>query len=200
MPPLPPGEAGDVIRAGILRGMYCFVGPAETATTAGARRATLLFSGPMWQIAMEAREILARDWSVAADAYSVTSYTELRDDALSAERWNRLHPAEAVRTPFVTQSLARGAGPVVAVTDFLRAVPDQVARWVPRSFTSLGTDGFGRSDTRAALRRFFEVDAAHMVVAVLAALAREGEAKSDEVVEAMERYGIDPETSDPWAV
>jgi len=200
MPPLPSGEAGEAIRAGILRGMYRFAGVPETNGTVGTRRATLLFSGPMWQAAMEAREILARDWSVAADAYSVTSYNELRHDALSAERGNRLHPADVSRTPFVTESLARGAGPVVAVTDYMRAIPDQVARWVPRPFTSLGTDGFGRSDTRAALRRFFEVDAAHIVVAVLSALARDGEAKTDEVADAMAAYGIDPGASDPWAV
>jgi pyruvate dehydrogenase E1 component len=225
MPPLPSGEAGESIRAGILRGIYPFAGPAEIpgpasgaapgspetgagetgseetgAGGAGVRRATLLFSGPMWQAVMEARGILARDWSVSADAFSVTSYTELRDDALSAERANRLHPGDGSRLPFVTGALAAGTGPVVAVTDFVRAVPDQVARWIPRPFTSLGTDGFGRSDTRAALRRFFEVDAAHIVVAVLAALAREGEAKTDEVADAMAAYGIDPESADPWAV
>jgi pyruvate dehydrogenase E1 component len=205
MPPLPPGEAGVRIRAGILRGIYQFAGPADLAGSevgsgAGSRRATLLFSGPMWQAAMEARDILARDWSVSADAFSVTSYTELRNDALSAERANRLHPGDGHRTPFVTDVLAAGAGPVVAVTDYLRAVPDQISRWVPRPFTSLGTDGFGRSDTRAALRRFFEIDAAHLVVAVLAALAQEGEAKTDEVAEAMAAYGIDPGSADPWAV
>jgi pyruvate dehydrogenase E1 component len=205
MPALPLGEAGDRIRAGILGGIYQFAGPADIAGSevgrgAGSRRATLLFSGPMWQAAMEARHILARDWSVSADAFSVTSYTELRNDALSAERANRLHPGDEARTSFVTDVLAAGAGPVVAVTDYLRAVPDQISRWVPRPFTSLGTDGFGRSDTRAALRRFFEVDAAHLVVAVLAALAREGEAKTDEVAEAMAAYGIDPEAPDPWTV
>jgi pyruvate dehydrogenase E1 component len=205
MPALPTGEEGEAVRAGILRGMYSFADPAVlppgTGTADGnGRRATLLFSGPMWQPAMEARDILAADWAVAADAWSVTSYTELRDDALSVERANRLHPADPARVPFVTESLAPGAGPVVAVTDYLRAVPDQVARFIPRPFTSLGTDGFGRSDTRAALRRFFEVDAAHIVVAVLAALAQQGEAKPDEVTDAMATYGIDPDAADPWAV
>jgi len=204
MPPLPDGEAGDRIRAGILRGIYRFAGPAPIPDPAPAdpdqRRATLLFSGPLWQAAMEARDILAADWAVAVDAYSVTSYTELRDDALSAERANRLHPGDALRVPFVTETLADGPGPVVAVTDYVRAVPDQVARWVPRPFTSLGTDGFGRSDTRAALRRFFEIDAAHIVVAVLAALARQGQARPDEVAKAMASYGIDPDSSDPWTV
>jgi pyruvate dehydrogenase E1 component len=214
MPPLPPGPAGEAVRAGILRGLYRFVGPgdaspeiaagvgrgAEPTDANGGRRATLLFSGPMWRAAMEARDILARDWGVLSDAWSVTSYTELRDDALSAERGNRLHPADPARIPFVTDRLSAGAGPVVAVSDYVRAVPDQVARWIPRPFTSLGTDGFGRSDTRAALRRFFEIDAAHIVVAVLAALAQQGEAKSDEVAEAIATYGIDPDTADPWSV
>jgi pyruvate dehydrogenase E1 component len=232
MPPLPTGPAGDIVRAGILRGIYRFAGPADVSAMGegggegigvdpgvslsvddeggplsgpgpaenGARRATLLFSGPMWRAAMEARDILARDWSVSADVWSVTSYTELRHDALSAERANRLHPGNGTRTPYVTEVLGTGSGPVVAVTDYLRAVPDQVARWVARPYTSLGTDGFGRSDTRGALRRFFEVDAAHIVVAVLAALAQLGEAKTDEVAEAIATYGIDPDAADPWAV
>jgi pyruvate dehydrogenase E1 component len=204
MPALASGEDGARIRSGILKGIYPFVGSSEipgseVGREPGRRRATLLFSGPMWRAAMEARDILARHWSVATDAFSVTSYTELRDDALSAERFNRLHPSELARSPFVTETLA-GVGPVVAVSDYIRAVPDQISRWVPRPFTSLGTDGFGRSDTRAALRRFFEVDAAHIVVAVLAALAKEGEAKTDEVAEAIAEYGIDTESADPWAV
>jgi pyruvate dehydrogenase E1 component len=177
--------------------MYRFAEPADVA--GGERRATLLFSGPMWQVAMEARALLAADWGVSADAWSVTSYTELREDALSIERANRLHPHAERAVPYVSRSLEDGAGPVVAVTDYLRAVPDQVARWVPRPFVSLGTDGFGRSDTRAALRRFFEVDAAHVVVAVLSALAETGDAKPDEVAEAISRYEIDADSTDPWS-
>ena len=146
---------------------------------------------------MEAREMLARDWDVAAEAWSVTSYKALREEALSAERWNRLHPGQEARTPFVTEALSHSEGPVVAVTDFMKAVPDQVARWVPAHFTALGTDGFGRSDTRAALRRHFETDAAHVVVAVLAALVEQGEAKADEVADAIARYGIEAERPDP---
>jgi pyruvate dehydrogenase E1 component len=152
----------------------------------------------MWQVAMEARSMLAADWGVSADAWSVTSYSELREDALSVERANRLHPEAEHRVAYVTEALGQGAGPVVAVTDYLRAVPDQVARWVPRRFVSLGTDGFGRSDTRAALRRFFEVDAAHVVVAVLSTLAETGDAKRDEVADAITRYGIDADSADPW--
>ncbi|HWC40273.1 MAG TPA: pyruvate dehydrogenase (acetyl-transferring), homodimeric type, partial [Acidimicrobiales bacterium] len=121
----------------------------------------------------------------------------LREEALSTERWNRLHPTEPVRTPYVTELLNDSEGPIVAVTDFMKAVPDQVARWVPAHFTALGTDGFGRSDTRAALRRHFETDAAHVVVAVLAALVELGEAKAEEVADAIARYGIDVERPDP---
>ncbi len=162
------------------------------------RRATILFSGVMWQAAMAARAELADRWRVSVDCWSVTSYTELRDDALAVERWNRLHPAEAPRAPLVAEHLGDADGPVVAVTDYLRAVPDQVSRFVPRPFTSLGTDGFGRSDTREQLRRFFEVDMPHIVVAVLAALARSGDVKADEVADAIATYGIDPEAPEPW--
>jgi pyruvate dehydrogenase E1 component len=210
MPPLASGEEGRDVRSGILRGMYRYAGHVEDESTQVAsaanghpRRATLLFSGPMWQIAMQARDMLFAEWRVSCDAWSVTSYSELRSDAMSAERWNRLHPRDRSRVPFVTQALspepAEASSPVVAVTDYLRAVPDQVSRWIGRPFVSLGTDGFGRSDTRAALRSYFEVDAAHVVVAVLSCLAAEGEAKADEVAEAVQRYEIDPETADPWA-
>ena len=127
----------------------------------------------------------------------MTSYKALREDALSTERWNRLHPGQRSRTPYVTEALAHSEGPVVAVTDFMKAVPDQVARWVPGHFTPLGTDGFGRSDDRAALRRHFETDAAHVVVAVLTALVELGEAKAEEVADAIARYDIDSDRPDP---
>jgi pyruvate dehydrogenase E1 component len=147
---------------------------------------------------MEARALLAADWGVEADAWSVTSYKSLREDALSVERWNRLHPAEEPRVSLVTESLAGSEGPVVAVTDFVRSVPDQISRFVPRHFTSLGTDGFGRSDTRDTLRRFFEVDAAHIVVAVLDGLVASGEIQPDVVSKAIHQYGIDASSGDPW--
>ncbi|MBO0886808.1 MAG: pyruvate dehydrogenase (acetyl-transferring), homodimeric type, partial [Acidimicrobiales bacterium] len=209
MPPLPEGEEGERVREGIRRGLYRFAGPPEDEPPASPRpgteredgqlprRATLLFSGPAWLAAMEARRMLAEDWGVAAEAWSVTSYQALRDDALGVERWNRLHPTEPPRTPHVTEALSAAEGPVVAVTDYMKAVPEQVARWIPAHFTPLGTDGFGRSDTRAALRRHFEVDAAHVVVAVLAALAATGEGKTEDVADAIARYGIDPEATDP---
>jgi pyruvate dehydrogenase E1 component len=189
-------EAAASIRAGILRGIYRFAGPREAESAAG-RSATVLFSGPAWQAAMQARELLASDWGVTAEAWSVTSYKALREDGLQVERWNRLHPESAPRVPYVTSALADAQGPIVAVTDYLKAVPDQVARFVRAPFTVLGTDGFGRSDTRAALRRHFEVDAEHIVVAVLAELVAAGEGKPDEVVAAIEKYGIDPEAVDP---
>ncbi len=124
--------------------------------------------------AREAQAELAEHYDVGVDLWSATSYKRLREEAMAAERWNRLHPGEAPRTPLVTERLAEGAGPIVAVTDFMRAVPDQVSRWSPRPWSSLGTDGVGRSDTRETLRRFFETDAAHVVVAVLAGLACDG--------------------------
>jgi pyruvate dehydrogenase E1 component len=194
------------IREGILRGIYRYAEPGGTAAGSAAggdggraagRSATILFSGPTWQAAMQARELLALDWDVSAEAWSVTSYKALREDGLEVERWNRLHPASAPRVPYVTRALETARGPIVAVTDFLKAVPDQVARFVGAPLTVLGTDGFGRSDTRAALRRHFEVDAAHIVVAVLAELAAAGEGRPSEVASAIEKYGVDPEAPDP---
>ena len=210
MPALPsdPVEA-ERIRLGTIKGLYRFTpddtdppGSSQGSGTAGGTRvgATILFSGSAWQAATEARRILAADWGVDAEVWSVTSYKSLREEAISTERWNRLHPGQARRVPFVTQQLAGSDGPIVAVTDFMRSVPDQISRWMPRDFTSLGTDGFGRSDTRDVLRRFFEVDAAHVVVAVLNALAGEGALHPDAVHQAIDGYGIDPGSPDPWAI
>jgi pyruvate dehydrogenase E1 component len=183
MPPMPP-DVGD----GVVRGLYRFA----AAPDGPSRRATILFSGSAYGAAMEAQRLLAEAHDVAAELWSATSYKALREDALTAERWNRLHPTEAARTPYVTEVLSEAEGPFVAVTDFMKAVPEQVSRWVPGSFTALGTDGYGRSDTRAALRRHFEVDAAHLVVAVLHALG-----KAEEVAEAITTYGIDAEAVEP---
>ena len=135
------------------------------------------------QQVLRAQELLAERYGVAADVWSAPSYQQLRADALAVERWNRLHPGEPRRVPFVTSALseAGAGGPIVAATDFVAAVPDQVARWIPGTWVSLGTDGFGRSDTREALRRFFEVDAEHIVVAALSKLA-EGERIDRELV------------------
>ena len=188
MPAMPDG-----VEDGIVRGLYRYRG----APQAKARRAQVLASGMMMNAALEAQEQLAEDHDVAVDVWSATSYKLLREDALSCERWNRLHPTELPRTPYVTEQLGAAPGPVVAVTDYLKLVPDQVARFVPQPFVALGTDGFGHSDTRPALRRHFEVDAAHLVVGVLDGLAQAGEAEGSEVQVAIERHGIDPEAIDP---
>jgi pyruvate dehydrogenase E1 component len=136
---------------------------------------------------------------VGAELWSATSYKRLREDALSTERWNRLHPTEAPRTPRVAELLGPDGGPVVAVTDFMKMVPDQISRWVRRPFVPLGTDGFGRSDTRERLREFFEVDMPHVVVATLWGLAQQGEVKAETVAEAITHYGIDADRPDPRA-
>jgi pyruvate dehydrogenase E1 component len=197
----PAADGTTAVRDGVLRGLYRFAGPAEARgdPADGGRHATLLFSGPSWQAVMEARQMLAEEWGVSADAWSVTSYSELRRDGMAVERWNRLHPGEPARAAYVAGALGEQGGPVVAVSDYLRAVPDQITSWVPRDFTVLGTDGFGRSGTRGALRRFFEVDAGHVVVAVLAALARCGQVSATEVASAIARHDIDTSAADPWA-
>ena len=199
MPSLPaePVEA-ERVRLGTIRGMYRFAGPSDEVA-ADAPRASILFSGTAWRAAEEARRLLGDDWGVGAETWSVTSYKSLREEAVSVERHDRLHPDGPRRTPLVTGELSGSTGPVVAVTDFVRAVPDQVARWVPRRFTSLGTDGFGRSDTREVLRRFFEIDAAHVVVAVLDGLEADGAVPAGTTAKAVVTYGIDTEAADPWS-
>ena len=141
--------------------------------------------------ALDAQRLLAEDWGVAADVWSATSWTELRRDALGCEEWNMLHPDAEPQVPYVTQALDGQPGPVVAVSDWIRAVPDQIARWVPAPFSSLGTDGYGFSDTRAAARRFFHVDAESITLAVLSQLARRGEVKPEALGQAIEKYGLD---------
>jgi pyruvate dehydrogenase E1 component len=188
MPPMAEG-AED----GVIRGLYRFAAAPEGPS----RRATILFSGTAYRAALEAQRLLAEEHDVATSLWSATSYKALREDALTVERWNRLHPTEPARTPYVTEALSSAEGPVVAVTDFMKIVPDQVARWVPGHFTPLGTDGYGRSDTRDALRRHFETDAAHVAVAVLKALVDTGDGKAEEVADAIARYDINPDAIDP---
>ena len=138
--------------------------------------------------------MLREDWGVEADVWSVTSWTELRRQALDTEDWNRLHPDDRPRVPYVTDRLRDRRGPVVAVSDWMRAVPDQIAPFVPAEWSSLGTDGFGMSDTRSALRRHFRVDAASIVLEVLEALARQHMIHAGLPGQAIERYGLDPES------
>jgi len=179
---------------GILAGLYKWDdGPADSGT-----KATIVFSGAAQKAAREARAELADRFGIAAELWSATSYKRLREDALAVDRWNRLNPGDTPRKAYVTSALENSSGPIVAVTDYMRAVPDQIAPYAPRSFTSLGTDGYGRSDTRDALRSFFEVDADHIVVAVLSALAREGTLDTQVVSDAIDRYGIDRDSMPPW--
>jgi pyruvate dehydrogenase E1 component len=196
--PMPPMPEGDHVQTGIVEGMY----PWSEAPEGPSKRATLLFSGTAYGAVAAARDELAERWDVACDTWSVTSYKKLREHALLTDRWNRLHPEDEPRTAMVHDRLNTSedlaGAPVVAVTDYMAAVPDQVSRWVGRPYLSLGTDGFGRSDTREALRRFFEVDAGHVVVATLAALARQGEVKAETVREATEAHDIDPELAPSW--
>jgi len=188
MPAMPEGA-----EEGIRKGLYRFA-PAPEGPR---RRATVLFSGTAQGAAREAQRLLAKNHDVAVELWSAPSYKALREDALAVERWNRLHPTDKPRTPYVTDALSEAEGPFVAVTDYMKAVPDQVARWVPGRFLPLGTDGYGRSDTMEQLRRHFEIDAPNVVVAVLQALSEIGEGKAEEVADAIARYEIDPEAPEP---
>jgi pyruvate dehydrogenase E1 component len=198
------------LEEGILHGLYLYppapgaTGPAGGSPAASAGgpdeaerpvaappRAQILASGIAVRSALTAQEMLATDWGVSAGIWSATSWTELRRDALACESWNMLHPSEEPRVPYVASALADAAGPIVAVSDWIKAVPDQIARWVPGRFTSLGTDGFGFSDTRPAARRFFHVDAESITVAVLCELARAGAVDPGLPAQAIARYRLD---------
>ncbi|MDP9396419.1 MAG: pyruvate dehydrogenase (acetyl-transferring), homodimeric type [Actinomycetota bacterium] len=190
-PYLQPAEPENVDVEGILGGIYRYAA-APSAPGANGERAQvqLLASGPAVLWSLEAQRMLAEDWGVAADVWSVTSWNELRRDGLDCDRANLLEPDGERRVPYVTRKLEGAPGPVVAVSDFMRTVQDQIAQWVPNDWSSLGTDGFGRSDTRGALRRFFLVDAASITVAALIELARRGEVKPEAPQEAIERYRL----------
>ena len=196
MPAMPDDGGTGEVEAGVIDGLYRWA-PAQEGD---GPEATILFSGTSWEAAAQARELLAEQYSVRSSLWSATSYQQLRNEALEVERWNRLHPLEEPRVPLVTRKLAASTGPVVAVSDYMRAVPDQISRWMPagRSYTSLGTDGFGRSDTREELRRFFETDAAHVAVAVLAELATDGAAGRGAPADAIVRFGLDPDVLASW--
>ncbi|MGR8010985.1 pyruvate dehydrogenase (acetyl-transferring), homodimeric type [Streptomyces hypolithicus] len=183
--PKPQPAMPDGVEEGILKGLYRFKEAAAPA--ADAPRAQLLASGTAIHWALEAQELLAADWGVAADVWSATSWGELRRDALECDE--ALLRGE-MRTPYVTQALEGAPGPVLAVSDWMRQVPDQISQWVEQDYSSLGTDGFGLSDTREAARRHFGVDAQSVVVAALAQLARRGEVPASAVKEARERYGL----------
>jgi pyruvate dehydrogenase E1 component len=189
--------------AGILKGMYRLrEGPAGSGQGRSIARVQLLGCGSILREALAAAELLEKDWGVSGDVWSVTSFTELRRDGLDVERWNLLHPATRPRKAYATEALERTAGPIIATSDYMRLFADQIRPLIPqgRAYKVLGTDGFGRSDTREKLRQFFEVDRYYVTVAALKALAEEGAVAVGQVAEAIKRYGIDPERPNPWLV
>lgn len=193
MPPRPEMPE-DELEEGIIKGLYQF----DAGSLPEGIPATILFSGSAAVAAQAAQHDLAEHYGVNASLWSATSFQQLRHDALGVERWNRMHPTEEQQTPWVTTQLERSSGPIVAVTDYMHIVPEQILRWAPRSFTTLGTDGYGRSDDRVALRRFFEVDTAHIVFAVLSKLVEEGIMSKDVIADAIDRYDIDIDSTPAW--
>jgi pyruvate dehydrogenase E1 component len=187
-PLVQPKEPDDLDVDGLLRGLYRY---SRAADSNGRPRAQLLASGVAVPWALDAQRMLAEEWGVDADVWSVTSWNELRRDAVECEERALMNPGTEGPVPFVTERLTDTPGPVVAVSDFMRAVPDQISRWVPNEYVSLGTDGFGFADTRGAARRYFHVDAQSIVVAVLERLARRGEVKAEVPREAFDRYRLD---------
>jgi pyruvate dehydrogenase E1 component len=194
MPAIPEDRAAE-FEEGAVRGLYRWAAAPE----GHSRRATILFSGSAHGAARAAAAELAEHYDVAVELWSATSYKALREEAMAVERWNRLHPSQERQTPLVTRLLADSEGPITAVSDFMQMVPEQIGRYVPdgRPFHVLGTDGMGRSDTREALRRFFEIDAGHVVVGVLTGLLDSGVVDAATVDDAISRYDIDPEAVDP---
>ncbi len=192
-PILQPAEPSGLDVDGLLKGIYKYSPAPQTNGPA----AQILASGTGVQWALKAQQLLAQDWGVAADVWSVTSWTELRRDAVETEEHNLLNPGDQPRKPYIEQKLEGTEGPVVAVSDWMRAVPDLISRWVPNDYTSLGTDGFGMSDTRHALRRHFHVDAESVAVATLRRLALRGKVPAHVPAEAAKKYAIDDVTAAP---
>ena len=186
-PPMPSG-----VEDGILKGMYLLQVGGQ-----GQIRVQLMGSGTILREVLGAAELLDKDFGIPSDVWSVTSFNELRRNALEAERWNQLHPEDEPRNSYLEQCLADRKGPYIAATDYMKIIADQVQRWVPGSFVTLGTDGYGRSDGRAALRDHFEVDKRYITVTALKALADDGVLDQKTVAQAIEKYGINPDKPDP---
>jgi pyruvate dehydrogenase E1 component len=184
-------------REGIVNGMYRI---AESRVPGAKSRVQLLGSGTILREVMAAAQLLEKDWKVSADVWSVTSFTELRREGMAAERWNRLHPDQEPKPCWIERCLGGTEGPVIAATDYMRTVPDLIRTWVPRKYVTLGTDGYGRSDTREALRDFFEVDRHHVTIAALKALADEGTIDRKLVAQAIKKYNIAIDRPSPWDV
>jgi pyruvate dehydrogenase E1 component len=191
MPAMPEGAA-----EGILKGIYRFR-PASN----GEATVQLFGSGPILNEVLRAQEMLAEKYQIAADVWSVTSYTELRREAIATERWNRLHPAQAEKKTYIEQALEGAKGPIIATSDYMKSLPDVLAPWLQGEgkcrLVTLGTDGFGRSDNREHLRRHFEVNAESIVGATLSRLAREGKMKPKKAQAALEELGLNVEAKDP---
>jgi pyruvate dehydrogenase E1 component len=188
-PSMPPG-----VEQAIIQGMYRYASELPGEPLARAR---LLGSGAILREVIAAAQLLAQEWSIGTEVYSVTSFSELARQAADVQRWNRLHPLGTPRVSHVEEQLA-GALPVIAATDYVRAYPQLIAPYVAGCFVALGTDGFGRSDNRPALRGFFEVDRHSIVLATLAALAQQGDIPRQAPAQAIERYGLDAEAVAPW--
>jgi pyruvate dehydrogenase E1 component len=200
-PALPKGA-----EAGILKGLYLLKPSAVSAQKPAkgkktpAPRVQLMGSGTILREVIAAAELLEQDWGITADIWSATSFNELRREAQEIDRWNLMHPDKPQKQSYVELCLAGSEGPVIASTDYMRAFPDQIRPYVRRRFVTLGTDGFGRSDSRAALRRFFEVDRHHVVLAALKALADDGTIPASRAAEAIKKYGIDADRPNPMNV
>ena len=189
MPPMPEGA-----KEGIVKGMYKF----NSSTLKNAKMKAQLFgSGTIMNEVLKAKEILEEQFKVATDTWSITSYKELHKDALNVERWNMLHPTEKPKVPYISQILKNEDGVFVAASDYVKTLPDSISKWFPKGLISLGTDGFGRSEGRAALRDFFEVDAKHIVIATLYGLAKDGKIKNSVVSKAIKDLGANPDKLNP---
>ena len=191
MPPMPEG-----VTEGILKGLYKFKAGPEGKKV----KAHIFGSGPIINSALSAQEILAERYDVSADIWSATSYKLLRNEAIRCQRWNMLHPTEAPQKSYIENLLAKEQGTFVAVSDNVRSVPEQITPWVPGGLFTLGTDGFGRSDTRARLRRFFGVDAESTVIGTLYALVEKNLVDRGIVAQAIKDLGVDPEKVQPQLI
>ena len=189
MPPMPEGS-----KDGILKGMYIC---KPTSKPKAKLRAQLFGSGTILTEAIKAQQILEEQYNVGADVWSVTSYVNLYREGHACERWNRLHPGDKPKVPYVTQATTEAPGVFVAASDYLKVLPDAIDQWLPKKLHALGTDGFGRSDSRAALRDFFEVDARFIVLSTLHALQQEKQIEPGVVAKAIKDLGINPEKPNP---
>lgn len=192
--PMPEMPQGKDVRSGILKGIYRFKASEKKDSKLHAQ---LFGSGTIMFEVLKAQKILEEKYGVAADVWSVTSYKELYREANECERWNMLHPGQQPKIPFITQTLKDAPGVFVAASDYMKVLPESICQWVPRRLVSLGTDGFGRSENRAALRDFFEVDAKHIVLATLNALARDKQIQPDVLQKALKDLGINPDKPNP---